>query len=247
MVAAVSQPEQVPTKQDQALAKEAHPDTIDTSPGTPPAERPTLSPPPPDTPIEGTTPTSTSSDDAQHHNETIKSSTASAPSSQQTDSSKPAKEASLNAHAPAFVPNVAAAPFVPAFPAVNIHRHQNGAAGQMLNGHSPTASNTASPHAAWEEAGYGDAAAYGNGYKGYEGYGGYTSGYANYGYNAGYCMTSDGLFVPQQVRHERFQACIIAVCCHQYCLMSCSKSNPTNMCLWCLPSMACEKAGSKYI
>lgn len=194
MVAAVTKPEtDAPTDQEQLLKKGAQPDTTDTSPGTPPAEKPTLSPPPPDTPLEGSTPTSTSSEDAH----AVSASSASA--SQLTSSAKAGKDASFNPQAPAFVPNAAAAPFIPgSLPAVSSQRQPHAAAGQMLNGSSPTASNTTSTHAAWEEAGYGNASAYGNGYSGYENYGGYANGYS-YSYNAGYCMTYDGLFVPQLV------------------------------------------------
>ena len=217
MVSTVSQPEQVPLKPDQLLKKKEQPDMADASPGTPPAEKPTLSPPPPDTPCESTTPTSTSSDGAETSTENTNTSSASA--SEQTISAKPAKDVSLNAQAAAFVPNVAAAPFVPAsLSAVNSHRHQNGAAGQMHNGASPTASNTASPHAAWDAAEYGDAGSYENGYGGYENYGAYANGYAGYSYSAGYCMTSDGLFVPQQVgsASTKHAAALLAtsICCN---------------------------------
>lgn len=192
MVAAVSQPEGISIKQEQHLKTSAQPDAADTSPGTPPAEKPTLSPPPPDTPLEGNTPTSTSSDDTRLAH------ASSAQTPQHNIPAKSTKDESLNAQAPAFVPNAAAAPFIPAsLSGIKSQRYANGTAGQMLSGHSPTASNTASPHAAWEEAGYADAAAYGNGYSMYGSYGSYGNGYG-YSYNAGYCMTSDGLFVPQQ-------------------------------------------------
>ena len=187
----------------------------DASPSTPPASKPSLSPPPPDTPCESSAAGSVSSDKANH----IECSVAS-PGTTFHSSDKPhTTSSSLHAAARSFVPNVDAPAFVPdAAPKVGvINAHTaNGTDGYPnghgVNGfHTPSAHSGSSPNAAWDEAAYSEAAGYQNGWSGaYDVYAGYNNGYAGYGYGG---MTPDGLFVPQQV----FHSCLSAV--QLICLM----------------------------
>lgn len=173
----------------------------DASPSTPPAGKPSLSPPPPDTPCESSAAGSVSSDKADHTDSLVAS-----PSTTFHSFAKPSTTgSSLHAAARAFVPNVNAPAFVPdAAPkvrSINAHTangHDGYPNGYGVNGyHTPSAHSGSSPHAAWDEAAYSEAAGYQNGWSGaYDVYGGYNSGYAGYGYGG---MTPDGLFIPQQV------------------------------------------------
>ena len=184
----------------------------DASPSTPPAGKPSLSPPPPDTPCESSTAGSVTSDKPNDDDVTAASSHDNQHGAHthnglsHTNSLKAASAgSSLHANARAFVPNVDAPAFVPSSAhRINVASHmadghaQNGYANGYANGHpngfSPSALSGTSPHAAWDEAAVSEASGFQNGW--YEGYGGYADPYAGYGYGA---MTPDGLFVPQQV------------------------------------------------
>ena len=163
----------------------------DASPSTPPAGKPSLSPPPPDTPQDTSAPGSVSSDKADQQDSTL---------------AKPSTTGSaLHANARAFVPNANAPAFVPGAimkaSSTSAHvTHGNGyngfANGYVANGHSPSAHSASSPHAAWDEAAYSEANYHDSWSGGYNGYGGYGGAYSGYGYGE---MTADGLFIPQQV------------------------------------------------
>lgn len=172
----------------------------DASPSTPPAGKPSLSPPPPDTPCESSAAGSVSSDKANH----LDTSSATAGTTSDSSAKLSTNGSSLHAAARAFVPNVNAPAFVPdtapKVSAINTanggdhHGHPNGSG---ANGHPSSAHSISSPHAAWHEAAYSEAAGYQNGWSGaYNMYGGYNDPYAGYGYGG---MTPDGLFIPQQV------------------------------------------------
>ena len=195
-----SQSAQLSTEQKGSLKQSVYTMLADTSPSTPPAGKPSLSPPPPDTPCDSA-PGSVSSDKADHHN-----SSSTSPHTSYSSSVKPsATSTSLHASARAFVPNVNAPAFVPgAAPKIsNINAHTangNGYHGYTngygVNGFSPSAQSGSSPHAAWDDAAYSEAAGYQSGWAGgYDAYG-YADGYSGYGYGG---MTPDGLFIPQQV------------------------------------------------
>lgn len=185
----------------------------DASPSTPPAGKPSLSPPPPDTPCESSAAGSVSSDKADH-TDTASPGTTLHPSAKSSTNGS-----SLHAAARAFVPNVNAPAFVPntapKISAINAHT-ANGTDGNPngygVNGyHNLSPHSGSSPHAVWEEAAYSEAAGYQNGWSGaYDGYnGGYNNGYAGYGYGG---MTPDGLFIPQQV-HSLFLTVILLFGC----------------------------------
>ncbi len=180
----------------------------DASPSTPPAGKPSLSPPPPDTPCESSTAGSVTSDKPNYDDVTAASSHNNQHGAHNhngishTNSLKATfAGSSLHANARAFVPNVNAPAFVPSSAHhINVASYmadghaQNGYANGHLTGFSPSALSGTSPHAAWDEAAVSEASGYQNGW--YEGYGGYADPYVGYGYGA---MTPDGLFVPQQV------------------------------------------------
>jgi len=184
----------------------------DASPSTPPAGKPSLSSPPPDTPCENSTAGSVTSDKPNHDDVTAASSynnqhgahTHNGISDTLSHSSSlkaTPTGSSLHANARAFVPNVNAPAFVPSSahhinvaPYMADGHAQNGYANGHAPGFSPSALSGTSPHAAWDEAAVSEASGYQNGW--YEGYGGYADPYAGYGYGA---MMPDGLFVPQQV------------------------------------------------
>lgn len=176
----------------------------DASPSTPPAGKPSLSPPPPDTPCESSTAGSVTSDKPNDDDVTAASSHNGPHNhngiSHTISLKAPSAGSSLHANARAFVPNVNAPAFVPS----SVHHikvasymadghAQNGYANGDPTGFSPSALSGTSPHAAWDQAAVSEASGYQNGW--YEGYGGYADPYAGYGYGA---MTPDGLFVPQQ-------------------------------------------------
>ena len=182
----------------------------DASPSTPPAGKPSLSPPPPDTPCESSTAGSVSSDKADHNDCSF-----AGPDTTFHSSAKPSTTSSSSLHAAtrAFVPNVNAPAFVPdaavKVSAINAHTangtngHPNGYG--VSGNHTPSAHSGSSPHAAWDEAAYSEAAGYQNGWSGaYDVYAGYSNGYVGYGYGG---MTPDGLFIPQQV----LPSCLAAV------------------------------------
>lgn len=180
----------------------------DASPSTPPAGKPSLSPPPPDTPCESSTAGSVTSDKPNDDDVTAASSHNGPHNhngiSHTISLKAPSAGSSLHANARAFVPNVNAPAFVPS----SVHHikvasctadghaengYANGYANGDPTGFSPSALSGTSPHAAWDQAAVSEASGYQNGW--YEGYGGYADPYAGYGYGA---MTPDGLFVPQQ-------------------------------------------------
>lgn len=195
-----SQAVQPSTERKGSLQQSVYNMLADASPSTPPAGKPSLSPPPPDTPCESSAAGSVSSDKADH----LDSSSATAGTTSNSSAKLSTNGSSLHAAARAFVPNVNAPAFVPdAAPKVSAintanggdhHGHPNGFG---ANGHPSSAHNGSSPHAAWHETAYSEAAGYQNGWSGaYSMYGGYNDPYAGYGYGG---MTPDGLFIPQQV------------------------------------------------
>ncbi|KAL3148670.1 hypothetical protein ABBQ38_014086 [Trebouxia sp. C0009 RCD-2024] len=194
-----SQAVQPSTERKGSLQQSVYNMLADASPSTPPAGKPSLSPPPPDTPCESSAAGSVSSDKADH----LDSSSATAGTTSNSSAKLSTNGSSLHAAARAFVPNVNAPAFVPdAAPKVSAintanggdhHGHPNGFG---ANGHPSSAHNGSSPHAAWHETAYSEAAGYQNGWSGaYSMYGGYNDPYAGYGYGG---MTPDGLFIPQQ-------------------------------------------------
>ena len=218
-----SQSVQLSTERKGSLKQSVYTMLADASPSTPPAGKPSLSPPPPDTPCDSA-PGSVSSDKADNHNPS-----SSSPHTSFNSSAKPSTtSASLHASARAFVPNVNAPAFVPgAAPkvsSINAHTaNSNGYHGYTngygVNGNSPSAQSGSSPHAAWDDATYSENAGYQAGWAGgYDGYG-YADGYAGYGFGG---MTPDGLFIAQQV----IALCAAERICHstmrQPCKCHCS-------------------------
>ncbi|DBA92550.1 TPA: hypothetical protein ACH3X1_002776 [Trebouxia sp. C0004] len=179
----------------------------DASPSTPPSGKPSLSPPPPDTPCESSTTGSVTSDKPNDDDVTVASSHNNQHGAHthngisHTNSLKATfVGSSLHANARVFVPNINAPAFVPSSAHhINVASYmanghtQNGYANGHATGSSPSALSGTSPDAAWDEAAVSEASGYQNGW--YEAYGGYADPYTGYGYGA---MTPDGLFVPRQ-------------------------------------------------
>ena len=211
----------------------------DTSPSTPPAGKPSLSSPPPDTPCESSAAGSVSSDKPNHDDVSGASAEASHEALSHNGPSNSTLQAQhshntagqLHANARAFVPNINAAAFVPSSaPKISImashttngHEHTG-----FANGFSPSAESGSSPYAAWEDTAFTEASSYQNGWAGgYDGYGGYADPYAGYGYGG---MTPDGLFIPQQVCSNSCMTPLL-----QSCVSSRLATSLSCVCLLCL-------------